>query len=454
MLIIETVEEFDNVIANHAATEFLVIPLFCDTKAHPAVNPLSVLFVFSDKESFALTFNHNDAQKLPLSCLDQLVEIWNAWPGTVYTPFKSVLLHIMHNLRGVIDLAAVEHLEGKEVHSVERMYSGIIQRMRQRFDKYQNVSRSIPIMKLMEFYEEYAKFLWAISKKHPKGLEIVNDLIIPVCHLIESSGINVDLELFVQHFGESSKRLIRNGLVYTQHNPYTSAGRVTSRFGGINFAALNKSDGTRLAFTSRHERGMMVLIDWESFHLRLIANLIGYSAPKEPMHEYLGKQYFKTNQLTKEQYEEGKKITFTNLYSTKSTLDIPYFRQVRSYVDNLWQMIQTDGEIQTPSGHVLRLDLIEEPNPAKVFNYLLQWTETETAFRLIQKLEPVYTNNLSKIVLFTYDSVLIDFSLADGVDVLKRTVQILEDGGRYPVRMYRGKNYNDMKNVSNLVKTP
>ena len=53
-------------------------------------------------------------------------------------------------------------------------------------------------------------------------------------YLIESSGLN------------SSK-----GLEYTQYNPYTSTGRPSNRYNGINYAALNKEDGTRDRFVSR-----------------------------------------------------------------------------------------------------------------------------------------------------------------------------------------------------------
>ena len=35
---------------------------------------------------------------------------------------------------------------------------------------------------------------------------------------------------------------------YTEYNLYTSTGRPSNKFGGVNFAALNKEDGSRNSF--------------------------------------------------------------------------------------------------------------------------------------------------------------------------------------------------------------
>ena len=37
----------------------------------------------------------------------------------------------------------------------------------------------------------------------------------------------------------------QDGMFYSEYNLFTSTGRPSNRFGGINFAALNKKDGSR-----------------------------------------------------------------------------------------------------------------------------------------------------------------------------------------------------------------
>jgi hypothetical protein len=65
----------------------------------------------------------------------------------------------------------------------------------------------------------------------------------------------VDVDKLVQHYGPSVVRQVHKGYVYSDYNPYTITSRVTNKFGKINFAAVNKSDGSREAFISRHENG-------------------------------------------------------------------------------------------------------------------------------------------------------------------------------------------------------
>ena len=59
----------------------------------------------------------------------------------------------------------------------------------------------------------------------------------------------------------------------------------------------------------------MVEMDFDAYHLRLIADLLGYKFPDNcNVHEYFGKQYFGKEQLTKEEYEQAKGVSFQLIY--------------------------------------------------------------------------------------------------------------------------------------------
>ena len=103
--------------------------------------------------------------------------------------------------------------------------------------------------------------------------------------------------------------------LYNHYNLYTSTGRPSNKHGGVNYAALNKEDGSRESFVSRFEQGMLLEFDYDAYHVRLIADIIDYNLPNGSIHEYFGKQYFGNDKLTKDQYEESKKITFRLLSS-------------------------------------------------------------------------------------------------------------------------------------------
>ena len=113
---------------------------------------------------------------------------------------------------------------------------------------------------------------------------------------------------------ESSGLYTSNGYEYCNYNTYTLTGRPSNTFNKINYAALNKSDGTRNKYISRFNGGGILELDYDAYHLRIIGDIIGYDLPNESVHEYLGKQYFATDKLTKKQYSEAKQKSFQLLY--------------------------------------------------------------------------------------------------------------------------------------------
>ena len=67
---------------------------------------------------------------------------------------------------------------------------------------------------------------------------------------------------YLEHFPDTTNRPTK-GLVFSEYNLYTSTGRPSNRYGGVNFPALKKEDGTRESFTSRYEKGSLVSYDYD-----------------------------------------------------------------------------------------------------------------------------------------------------------------------------------------------
>ena len=87
-------------------------------------------------------------------------------------------------------------------------------------------------------------------------------------------------------------------------------------------------------------------------------------------------------------------------------------------------------------------------NPNKVFNYMIQLMETEYNFKMLGSLFDFLDNYKSKVVLYQYDSFLFDFNLDDGKDFLIDVKNILEQDGKYPVKVGYGCNYHEMKDFT------
>lgn len=258
--------------------------------------------------------------------------------------------------------------------------------------------------------------------------------------IIERNGMQVDLEneMVPYHI---------QGKLHSNFNYYTSTGRPANRFNGFNFAAMDKNNGIRSIIIPSSKDGLLLEFDYETFHIRLIAKIIGYDLPDTSVHEYFGRKYFKKFELTEEEYDESKKISFRLLYGNEleDVDDLEFFGEVYAFRKKLWQRFNEQGYIQLPlSGRRLMKSNLPEMRESKLFNYFIQGHETEVNSLTLERINQYLFNKRSKIILYTYDSILFDYDRMDGKEVLKKIRIILEEGG-YPTSLKYGYNYQKMR---------
>ena len=450
MRIIESIEEFKTFSETFDRHASVLVPVFSDHREHVAANTLCLLgiYLLCENELVVLPFDHPEANNLPIECVRELVQV------RVEAPDANILRYLISTEQmPITDIQALEFVESGKVTEKEEFYPLVIRQMHERHYHNRNVNRSVPLYKWVEFFRDYTKHIESVMAQYDgpypsNHFHFLQTIAIPALHFIEKSGLHVDADLLLKKFPLVPERFIKDGLVYSQYNLFTSTGRPSCRFGGINFAAMNKDTGARSAFTSRFDGGSLVLIDFESYHLRLIADLIDYDLPATPAHEYFGRQYFGTDKLTQEQYDESKVKSFHLLYSNAES-DIPFFRKVRQHKHYLWKKIKEQGVIKSPlHGIEIHLDRIWEPNAAKVFNYLIQLAETERNLTLLDELSRKWGElSKSRIILYNYDSILVDLHPDEGA-LIESIATLLSDGGKFPVRIKQGKNYDEMEYIS------
>jgi hypothetical protein len=228
----------------------------------------------------------------------------------------------------------------------------------------------------------------------------------------------------------------------TRFNLFTTTGRPSNSNNGINYAALNKEDGTRNKYTSRFKGGKIVEMDYDAFHLRLIAELIDYKPPKESFHKYLGRQYFNTDKLTDEQYSESKKITFRILYGglPDEYKHIEYFSLINDLIFKNWDIYNKLGYIETPRGKRFYKKNLGKMTPQKLFNYIIQAYETEFNTLRIDAVSNIIKE--SKIILYIYDALVFDMH----PDELSKISEIQREM-HYPVKTTIGSNYGELSDI-------
>ncbi len=73
-------------------------------------------------------------------------------------------------------------------------------------------------------------------------------------------------------------------------------------------------------------------------------------------------------------------------------------------------------------------------NPQKLMNYVMQSLETSRNILILKDVLEYLKDKKTKLALYTYDALLFDFDKNDGKQTLDELQNILQSGGKYPVK--------------------
>jgi hypothetical protein len=141
-------------------------------------------------------------------------------------------------------------------------------------------------------------------------------------------------------------------------------------------------------------------------------------------------------------YEESKSISFQLLYGgiPDEFLEIEFYRLVKEYIDNLWEETNRLGYLKTLKRRI-PLKWIENPNPQKVFNYLIQAVETEVNVEKLRRIFEYIKDKSIKFSMYLYDAFLFDVPLEVDRGMIKELKEIIEGGG-FPIKGSWGEDYS------------
>ena len=416
-------------------SEYIVIPIFSDKFIHPLHEKNSVSLLYAKEvgsRSKILTINHHD--QLETDNFDFLKD------KIILTTNKKFLLYV-YPFKKVYDLNLLNYYIDNNPIS-DDSHNNAIDFFDSRYDELNNINTVIPIFKHQEYYDKLSEKLEKIWKNKDsinfESYEEYNNESITSFYSIEKQGIAVKKE-----FNTKTKKHISNNKLYSNYELYTATGRPSNNFGGINFAALDK-DKKKLIVP---ENDYLVEYDHDAYHVRLIADLIDYKFPEGSAHDHLAKLYCVDR-------EEGKKLTFQYLYGRISWDVIqlnPFFDQVNTLIDILWEEFNKTSKIETP---IYKRPIFKRNHKdiekTKLFNYYIQATETEKNIKTIIELQRYLYKRNTSIILYMYDAFLIDFSEKDGIETLKNIKKILESDN-YLTKAKLGYNYSEMKDITHKI---
>ena len=411
---------------------YTVIPIFKEPFLHPLHenNGLSALWIQpeSAEEPFFIIQKHPDSDDIlqDYKWLDEEL---------IMTPDKKLLNHF-YEFKDVVDKNFIWWNEtGKPFE--KHITNNAIDFLSNKFYNVKKLNEIIPLSKHNEYCSDvYEGMARAYTGEND---DYMNDAI-KAFTSIEKNGIKVSDDI-CDIFDMRVKKHISNGKLYSQYNLWTTTGRPSNSFGSVNFAALPPEK--RKGFVA--ENDYLVEFDFDAYHLRLIADLVGYHTfGEESVHEHLAKWYECS-------YEESKQKTFRLLYGgidKKTREKVPFFDLTHNYINKKWNEINTHNLVFTD---IYRRKLLfnnyNDLNRNKVFNYLIQALETESNIKKILSIQDYLLEKKTKLVLYGYDSFLFDFSNQDGVETLKDIKSILEEGKHF-TKSKMGLNYSEMKDIT------
>ena len=420
MVVVESNKEREHFMQMWENNPSIVVPIWCDLEKHPMNNELAFLFVRLVNTDFILIYNHIDGKShhLNLSTSTQPKWVWN----------KKGLLQTDTNIQNIFDISNYTFFEDGKLIPDEVQNQSFISHYT-RMGMRENLGKIAPLMKWSEYLKSFiSKFNLPTPSK-----SWIGDTMIPLLSEIERYGVRVDGKKFIDRYPQATKHL-KGDTLYTEYNPYTITSRPSNRFGGINFSALNKKDGTREVFIPK-ENHIFLQMDYDAYHPRIIGKLVKYDLPDTSVHQWLADQY-------EVEYGEGKGITFQLLYGgiPEEFDSIPYYKKVREYIEVLWEESSKKGYLSTHNRNI-PLSSIEGVNPQKLFNYLLQATETELNMGIMKKVLEFIKQTDIELTLYTYDSFLFSYPSDTPKEHAIKLKEIVESFG-FPINADWGTDYS------------
>ena len=388
---------------------------------HPALAEIIAIYLNVNKESYIIPLNHPE-------CINQDKD-------HVFNLLQDFEFCILDKKSG---LHAAPQLSYTDIqHTISPLNTHTTQAHAWYCRKFPHtkVNKMIPIGKHLERCE--AKLRAIIDDSPGETNEYYDSILLPVLYELEKNTLKFNSK-FDDYFKPKCKKFsIKDNHIYGWYNPYTTTGRPVNNFNGINFVGLKHDNGERDTFEPDND--FFVEMDYDGYHPRLIGDIVDYQFEGN-VHNTLAEIYFKSKEITPQQYKESKTLTFKQIYGgiDKKNLHHPFFKKTQDFINIIWNEFNRKGEVKCGSYTITKKDH-PKIHSQKLFNYYIQATETETNIRKIKIIQDYLKTKQTRLVLYIYDAFVFDVAKSDGKQTLIDLQTILND--KFPVKIKTGTHY-------------
>jgi hypothetical protein len=390
---------------------------------HPTLNNVSLVYIrpFNDTKGYMLCIDHSETTSLNKTVIgDILQSIERVWvqdkkQALYYFPLKC--------------LCDLSQLIPPYIQELPKVYNHFYSK----YPNYKETNKLIPVTKHYEKCEHiYNHVRSVLPKELPSWFDFYNNKVVLAFFGIEKNGLKINKYEFDKHYELNQEFYsIQDDRIYTSYNLATTTRRPSNSFNGVNFAAINKDNGARRSYISSHG---YVEFDISAYHPTIVGRLLAYDFGDVDVHQAFADLY-------QTSYQEAKEITFKQLYGGvfKEYEHLEFFQQVKEFVATNWETFNNTGQVIIPiSGYCFEKDKLENMNPQKLFNYMLQNIETAINTKILMDIHKLLRGRKTKIVLYTYDSFLFEL----GEDEEDIEIEINEIFKKYKLTTKTKKGYD------------
>jgi len=399
---------------------------------HPKLSPLSLIYVrdITQHKGYILCLDHNESFSLPYQ------ETLNWLLGNTDRLFvlnkKEALYHFLYPDK-LYDINFIEHPD----------LTGIFTSCHTFYYRQHTANpitnKLIPISKHYEECELMFNIVLPIIQQYRSNNVVYafnNGPLTRVFYAIESNGIKVDKQCFIDAYGKDlqyPQLNLSKGRIYSQYNLYTLTGRPSNTYNSINFAALDKNNGERSCYRPTNDK--FIEFDIQGYHPRILGDMIDFNFGDKNTYELL-------SELLNVTPQEAKELTFKQLYGGvwKEYRNQPFFKDIVTLTDSIWDEYQYGKQYATRN-RIFTLD--KDMTQSKLLNYIIQSHETSNNVVMLDNILNYLRDKQTKLVLYTYDAFLFDYAEKDGKELLLT----LKDMIPYPINIKQGKTYHGLEKI-------
>jgi hypothetical protein len=412
-------------------------------------NKISLIYLYqiNTNKGYVLCVNHNESFSINIKCILEYLNKYN----TIYCLNRPLIYQTIPELKPkLVDLSIVYWLNsGKNIKLVETTCHYYYEKNIGKY--YNNINEIIPISKHYEILEEFKnKHIYSlvtqyknINKKIYKYYLLLQDTLT----LIESNPIGIDRDKLDKYFSPNNESYsIIDNRLYTKYHFFTLTSRPQNYFNNINFNSLSKDNNCRESFVPLND--IFIEIDFNAYHVQLLSQLIGYKFDlTKNIYDQLLDEYSKINPNINTR-EESKKITIIQLNSgvLPKYQNIEFFVKYNEFVEKLWNEYNTNNNVIDPITGRNIVYLRSDIGKYKLISYMLQSYETSNNIRILYSISKKMSLMKSKIVLYNYDSFLIDADREEFNEIINNILPLINQN-IYITNISTGSDYNNLKKL-------